>query len=201
MSWKIPRGRKWQPTPEFLSGELHAQRSLAGYSPWGYKESDTTEWPILSLPWLSKLSPIWPQPASSSTSRLSSPAKACPTMHISSPLNHKGQLRFPNTPMPFHTTWGGFQSTHLLSFLNTIPFSFCLAKLCLYFKGPRWCISLSLKAFSIVFPSDRRRPSIWGSHTWLIPLLPYAHMPFVAFCGPAYMWAELLSCSLLCLHS
>ena len=26
-----------------LPGEFHEQRSLAGYSPWGYKESDTTE--------------------------------------------------------------------------------------------------------------------------------------------------------------
>ena len=26
-----------------LSGEFHGQRSLAGYSPWGHKESDTTE--------------------------------------------------------------------------------------------------------------------------------------------------------------
>ena len=26
-----------------LAGKLHGQRSLAGYSPWGPKESDTTE--------------------------------------------------------------------------------------------------------------------------------------------------------------
>jgi len=30
---KIPWRRKWQPTPVFLSGESHGQRSLAGYSP------------------------------------------------------------------------------------------------------------------------------------------------------------------------
>ena len=29
--------RKWQPTPGFLPGESHGQRSLAGYSPWGRK--------------------------------------------------------------------------------------------------------------------------------------------------------------------
>ena len=40
---KIPRRREWQPTPIFLSGEFHGHRSLAGYSPWGHKESDTTE--------------------------------------------------------------------------------------------------------------------------------------------------------------
>ena len=40
---KIPWRRKWQPTPIFLLGEFHGQRSLAGYSPKGSKESDTTE--------------------------------------------------------------------------------------------------------------------------------------------------------------
>ena len=35
--------RKWQPTPVFSPGEFHGQRSLAGYSPWGSIESDTTE--------------------------------------------------------------------------------------------------------------------------------------------------------------
>ena len=40
---KIPWRREWQPTPEFLPGEFHGQRSLAGYSPWGHKELDTTD--------------------------------------------------------------------------------------------------------------------------------------------------------------
>ena len=35
--------KKWQPTPIFLPGQSHGQRSLAGYSPWGLKELDTTE--------------------------------------------------------------------------------------------------------------------------------------------------------------
>ena len=35
--------REWQPTPVFLPGEFHGQRSLAAYSPWGHKELDTTE--------------------------------------------------------------------------------------------------------------------------------------------------------------
>ena len=38
---KILWRRAWQPTPVFLLGESHGQRSLAGYSPWGLKESDT----------------------------------------------------------------------------------------------------------------------------------------------------------------
>ena len=39
----VPWRREWQPTPVFLPGECHGQRSLAGYSPWGHKESDLTE--------------------------------------------------------------------------------------------------------------------------------------------------------------
>ena len=44
-SWvrKITWRREWLPTPVFLPGEFHEQRSLVGYSPWGHKESDTTE--------------------------------------------------------------------------------------------------------------------------------------------------------------
>ena len=41
---KIPWGRKWQPTLVLSPEEFHGQRSLVGYSPWGRKESDTTEW-------------------------------------------------------------------------------------------------------------------------------------------------------------
>ena len=48
--WK----RRWLPTPVFLLGDFHGQRSLVGYSPWGCKEWDTTEWwghfPFIELP-------------------------------------------------------------------------------------------------------------------------------------------------------
>ena len=37
----------WQPTPVFLPGEFQGQRNLESYSPWGLKESNTTEWLIL----------------------------------------------------------------------------------------------------------------------------------------------------------
>ena len=40
---KIPWRRAWQPTPVFLPGEFHGQRSLAGYSSWNHKESEMTE--------------------------------------------------------------------------------------------------------------------------------------------------------------
>ena len=38
-----------QPTPVFLPGKSHGQRSLVGYSPWGHKDLDTTEQTSLSL--------------------------------------------------------------------------------------------------------------------------------------------------------
>ena len=34
---KIPWRRNWQPTPEFLPGKSHGQRSPVGHSPWGHK--------------------------------------------------------------------------------------------------------------------------------------------------------------------
>ena len=36
-------GKEWQPTPLFLPGEFHGQRSLESCNPWGCKELDTTE--------------------------------------------------------------------------------------------------------------------------------------------------------------
>ena len=41
---KVPWRRAWQPTPVFLPGESHGQKSLASYSLWGHEESDMTEW-------------------------------------------------------------------------------------------------------------------------------------------------------------
>ena len=55
--------RKWVPTPVFLPGKSHGQRSLASYSPWGHKESDTTEQPthssILGKTKLNQITVIW----------------------------------------------------------------------------------------------------------------------------------------------
>ena len=43
LGWKDPLEEGMQPTPVFLPGESHGQWSLAGYSPEGCKESDTTK--------------------------------------------------------------------------------------------------------------------------------------------------------------
>ena len=51
LAWRIPGTGKpgeWPPTPVFLPGDFHGQRSLAGYRPWGCKELDMTEY--CSLP-------------------------------------------------------------------------------------------------------------------------------------------------------
>ena len=45
VSWR----RVWQPTPAFLPGKSHGQRSLVGYSPWGFEEWDMTEWLKISM--------------------------------------------------------------------------------------------------------------------------------------------------------
>ena len=39
----VVRRRQWHPTPVLLPGKSHGWRSLVGCSPWGCKESDTTE--------------------------------------------------------------------------------------------------------------------------------------------------------------
>ena len=47
---ETPWGRAWQLTPVFLPGESHGKRNLVGYSPWGCKESEMTEWLTHTIP-------------------------------------------------------------------------------------------------------------------------------------------------------
>ena len=44
MGQSYSRRSQCQPTPVFLPGKSDGQRSLVGYSPWGRKKLDTTEW-------------------------------------------------------------------------------------------------------------------------------------------------------------
>ena len=84
---KIPWGRAWQPTPVFLPGESHERRSLAGYSPWGRQQSDTTEWLIAAehIPSLRTLPPHPPARSSrsSQSNKLSSLRDAAATHQLS----------------------------------------------------------------------------------------------------------------------
>ena len=43
LGWEYPLEKELLLTPVFWPGEVHGQRSLAGYSPWNYRESDMTE--------------------------------------------------------------------------------------------------------------------------------------------------------------
>ena len=62
---KIPWRRKWQPTPEFLSGKSPGQRSLVDYSPQGCNEWDTTEGVSMQT-----LSTLWGVPEAHRAQRL-----------------------------------------------------------------------------------------------------------------------------------
>ena len=63
-SGRSSREGNGQPTPVFLPGESHGQRSLVGYSSWGHKELDTTEQLSLSLFWTSLMAqPVRSLPA------------------------------------------------------------------------------------------------------------------------------------------
>ena len=52
---KIPWSRKWQPTPVFLPGKFHRQKSLVGFRPWDHKELDTTEHTHTHVGWTYRL--------------------------------------------------------------------------------------------------------------------------------------------------
>ena len=50
LSWEDPLEKEMTTPSILLPGKSHGQRSLVGYSPWGRKELDMTEWlPLLSL--------------------------------------------------------------------------------------------------------------------------------------------------------
>ena len=93
--WKIPWRRKWQPTPAFLPGKFHGQRSMVGCSPWGHKESDTTEW-------------------LNTHTHTHSGYKECSLNDLSSPENIKYDKRLhPGTNEPSYCgSWPGFPSFH-----------------------------------------------------------------------------------------
>ena len=59
---KIPWRRAWQPTPVFLPGESHGQRSWTGYSPWGHKESHN--WAPTRTKAMYLTRQVWPSPIS-----------------------------------------------------------------------------------------------------------------------------------------
>ena len=115
-----PWRREWLPTPIFLPGEFHGQRSLGGFSSWGCKESDMTEWLTLShfFAFISQQiingrSGIW------TSVQFSSVAQLCPT--LGDPMNqstpglpvHHQLLEFTHTRV--HQVGDAIQPSHPLS--------------------------------------------------------------------------------------
>ena len=88
--------RKWQPTPVLLPGKSHGGRSLVGYSPWGRKESDTTERLHFHLSLLQGMD---------SSVHFSSVTQSCPT-HCD-PMNHS------MSGLPVHHQLPEFTQTHV----------------------------------------------------------------------------------------
>ena len=126
---KLPWRRKWQPTPVFLPGKSHGQRSLMGYSPWGCKESDTTEWlrfhPLTWFPWFFTI--VWSSYHCRCISQRS-PSIHCPSAFSVLP-RHQGPshrrnfafaVSYPSTPQ-YHPYIGG--SLSLKSLFNIILWS------------------------------------------------------------------------------
>ena len=99
-SGRFPQRKAWQPTPVFLPGESHGQRSLEGYSPQGHTELDTTErrhtprdhgnrnsleptlWPGPRASVAENLAPQRPRCSSRAGHRVAAP---CPAPGIASP--------------------------------------------------------------------------------------------------------------------
>ena len=99
---KIPWRREWQPTPVFLSGEFHGQRSLAGYSPWGYRELDMTEWLTHTDTWSLTCSKLNSFPHTKSSS------SCCPMQRLTTHLSWKTWskvISFVFLSFPFHIQW------------------------------------------------------------------------------------------------
>ena len=102
---KIPWWRAWQPTLVILPGESHGQRNLAGYSPWGWKESDTAERLKHSS---AHLLPCWNCPPSAT---LSHPSRL-QRLGLSSPI-HTANFHWPFS-IPYFT-YGSVYAFMLLS--------------------------------------------------------------------------------------
>ena len=113
----IPWRRKWQPTPVFLPGKFHGQRRLVGCSPWGHKESDTTELPRTSMhPYLTQPKSVEGQVPRKNLARLMDMKMMLP------PLPEPCWLLFEHLVHHFPS-----KSSCLLPSLNQAGVPFCLS--------------------------------------------------------------------------
>ena len=92
---KIPWRREWQPTPVFLPGESHGQRTLVGYSPWVAKSRTRLKWlntvQYLFLKVLQQF-PIFSWPSPSQALHGLGPACLLQCLSFLNPRLHPGQV-------------------------------------------------------------------------------------------------------------
>ena len=98
---------KWQPTPVLVPGKFHGLRRLVGYSPWGRKESDTTERLHFHFSMFSKCTQF------SSVQSLNR-VRLCDPMNCSTP------------GLPVHHHLPEFTQTHVHRVSDSLQISMCL---------------------------------------------------------------------------
>ena len=167
------RSRKQQPTPVFLFGKSHGQRSLAGYSPWGCEVSHMTEWlnnkstlhqsdfPLdISSPGHPAKSRSSPH-SSITLSRLSFSSSNLPTallfhLVLNYPQYHLS-LAFPPVCVTFPHDKRADLSKEVLRAASTSPRG-----------GSRACLLCDLEV--AVFPSEQGRPWEWALCAFILHL-------------------------------
>ena len=103
---KILWRRNRQPTIVFLPGKFHGKKSLAGYSPWGLKESDIVEQLSTRMPYMAGICEKEPKSNIFISSYISSVAQSCPT--ICDPMNHT------SPGLPVHHQLPKYTQRHVL---------------------------------------------------------------------------------------
>ena len=102
--WYTRNFNPWQPTPVILARKSHGRRNLVGYSPWGRKESDMTEWLhfLFMTMGTTNIHGTGPQPLSTSHS-LSLPLSRTPRPHLWQRARWSGHCRKAQCPC---AAWG-----------------------------------------------------------------------------------------------
>ena len=103
--WEDPQRRKWQPTPLFLLGKSHGQRSLMGNNPWGHKEWDMIEWLNNNHHYVTALGATHAETVGPTLGGVSVPTLHTPHLMCISP---RARVSSPQTP-PAHP--GGAENT------------------------------------------------------------------------------------------
>ena len=135
---KIPWRREWPPTPVFLLGESHEQRSLVGCSPRDHKELDTTE-----------------QLKNNSSVRYGLAFMFSWSL-LNNPHTHRFEMAYLTPPAQMMHAWGSFWCSAPQTSLSTVElashcFGYCTFKSCLSVQMSHMCIP-GISLFPAVWP-------------------------------------------------